>query len=80
MTTKFTASNGLEIEIGKKGATFVKGDDGTAWVGPNAVEALREFFQHERDQELGRWRDPVNRDLVVYRLSLIHISEPTRRS
>ncbi|MEW2011515.1 hypothetical protein AB0300_18830 [Microbacterium sp. NPDC078814] len=29
-------------------------------------EALREFFQHERDKELGRWRWPDNPDYVVY--------------
>ena len=28
--------------------------------------ALREFFQAERDEELGRWRDPENPDMVVY--------------
>ena len=30
------------------------------------TEALRAFFQAERDQELGRWRDPDNPDYVVY--------------
>lgn len=29
-------------------------------------EVLREFFQHERDEELGRWRWPENPDYVVY--------------
>ena len=29
-------------------------------------EALRAFFQAERDEELGRWRDPENPDMVVY--------------
>ena len=28
--------------------------------------ALRAFFQAERDEELGRWRDPENPDFVVY--------------
>ena len=28
--------------------------------------ALREFFQAERDETLGRWRDPENPDWVVY--------------
>ena len=32
-----------------------------------ASEALREFFQAERDEELGRWRDPENPDMVAYR-------------
>ena len=30
------------------------------------TEALRAFFQAERDAELGRWRDPENPDIVVY--------------
>ena len=30
------------------------------------TEALRAFFQAERDEELGRWRDPQNPDMVVY--------------
>ena len=30
-------------------------------------ETLRAFFQAERDEELGRWRDPENPDWVVYR-------------
>ena len=31
------------------------------------TEALRAFFQAERDQELGRWRDTENTDMVAYR-------------
>ena len=30
------------------------------------TEALRAFFQAERDQELGRWRDTENPDIVCY--------------
>ena len=30
------------------------------------VQAAREFFQAERDETLGRWRDPENPDMVVY--------------
>lgn len=67
MTTAFTASNGIEIEIGADGYLRGEQNGGYALVGPNAVEALHEYFQRERDLELGRWRDPVNRDLVVYR-------------
>ena len=29
-------------------------------------ETLREYFQAERDEALGRWRDPKNPDLVCY--------------
>ena len=28
--------------------------------------ALREYFQAERDETLGRWRDPENPDMVCY--------------
>ena len=31
------------------------------------TEALRAFFQAERDVELGRWRDTENTDMVAYR-------------
>ena len=30
------------------------------------TEALRAFFQAERDEQLGRWRDPENPNIVVY--------------
>ena len=30
------------------------------------TEALRAFFQAERDEELGRWRDPENPDWITY--------------
>lgn len=63
---KFTASNGrtvhrdvlrLYVDRGGRGLSLSDGDE----------EALREFFMHERDQELGRWRWPENPDYVVYR-------------
>jgi len=30
------------------------------------IDSLREFFQHERDAELGRWRYPEDTNYVVY--------------
>lgn len=33
---------------------------------PAVQDALREFFQHERDEEIGRWRWPENPEYVVY--------------
>lgn len=33
---------------------------------PRSVDALREFFLHERDEQLGRWRWPADPDYVVY--------------
>ena len=35
------------------------------------TEALRAFFQAERDEELGRWRDTENPNIVVYALSMM---------
>ena len=32
----------------------------------DTTEALRAFFQAERDEQLGRWRDPENPNIVVY--------------
>ena len=29
-------------------------------------KTLREYFQAERDEQLGRWRDPENPDMVCY--------------
>ena len=34
-------------------------------------EAARAFFQAERDDALGRWRDTENPDIVVYALSMV---------
>lgn len=63
MSKKFTASNGVEVWLNRAGvvcAEVLKGDD-RVW-----TEAVREFFLHERDQELGRWRDPQEPDWVAY--------------
>lgn len=59
---RFTASNGI---------TFTRAEDGIwRWEAGNApalvTNALRELFAHERDEELGRWRYPDDRDYVVY--------------
>jgi hypothetical protein len=72
---EFKASNGMTVErdhnddvvIGRgTGSVSVFMADGTAL-------ALREFFQHERDEELGRWRSPsaptwtaVRRNTCIY--------------
>ncbi|GAA1578961.1 hypothetical protein [Leucobacter aridicollis] len=71
MSDTFTASNGVRVtrrgesvklsceRMANRLATF---DD----LNRQDMEALREFFQHERDKELGRWRDPERPDIVVY--------------
>ena len=66
----YTASNGIGLIIN---------DDRTVhWLPsmPNDLvsSALREYFQAERDEELGRWRDPENPDMVVYpRRDTVHV-------
>lgn len=58
----FTATNGILFTITEDGALrWERGYD------PRRVtDALREYFQRERDTQLGRWRDPKNPDLVCY--------------
>lgn len=62
MSEKFVASNGVEVRR-------FETRPGIWWdtTEPEKKEAaLREFFLHERDTELGRWRDPENSTLVAY--------------
>lgn len=66
---KYTASNGIEVEregwrmnIACEGGDYPEGHHLSA----GETDALREFFQAERDEELGRWRYPENPDYVVY--------------
>lgn len=62
MTTNFTASNGLVITPHQDGS--VRWETGSR---PTVVAAaLREFFQRERDEELGRVRWPEDPDYVIY--------------
>lgn len=65
--TEFTASNSYRIELsgGAVSVHNVSGHERHVF-GRYTIEALREFFQHERDEELGRWRWPENPDYVVY--------------
>ena len=58
----YIASNGVGLTI--------TSDRSVLWrpgIPPDVVSsALREYFQAERDEELGRWRDPENPDWVCY--------------
>lgn len=63
--TEFVASNGLRVYLDEHG--------GVAWGGPGdgqpwqkVTQAFREFFQAERDTELGRWRSKEHPEYVVY--------------
>lgn len=55
----FTASNGVKLD--GYGCRV-----GVSLIAADAHEARKEFYQHLRDEELGRWRWPANPDYVVY--------------
>lgn len=94
MTKKFEASNGVVIDASGKmtmtvcdGMRQVKpgGADvisRTSYLNAREFAALREFFRHERDEELGRWRDPMSPEVVVTEIDhgRVHVyNEATRR-
>lgn len=58
---EFTASNGITVE---RDGSMIFTTRGRLFA--DDAEALREFFQAERDEGLGRWRWPENPDYVVY--------------
>lgn len=62
----FKASNGCEIGVSDSGGLRVFGSIIRTVLTPSEADALREFFQHERDEQLGRWRWPENPNYVVY--------------
>lgn len=77
---EFAASNGyrLNVDLGSI-IIYNRADDVRHTLGMYSVDALREFFQHERDEELGRWRWPEHREYVVYasRLPILVLNELT---
>lgn len=73
--TEYTASNGAQVVLtnaGQTGYILVERESegspyvSTAYLGFEEMVAWREFEQHRRDEELGRWRYPANPDYVVY--------------
>lgn len=74
--TEFTASNGVtlhphdsRVDVNCSGSAHPDGHK----LSVKETEALREFFQHERDEELGLWRSPsdptwtaVRRNTTIY--------------
>lgn len=77
MTEAYTApTNGHEIaktgtgglRVSYKGMDSVSGHEPTV-LKAGRVQSLREFFQDERDKELGRWRDPEYPSYAVYELT-----------
>ena len=78
MTESFTASNGIQVEIAADGVLVVHNANGSfpaAIAAGKHIDALREFFRHEEDERLGRWRDPKKTDRVVseIRPGVIHV-------
>lgn len=66
--TEFVASNGAKFEEQPNGTIVFTGGilDPRMKLSPGMAYGLREFFQHERDEELGRWRWPENPNFVVH--------------
>ncbi len=67
-TNIFKASNGFKVMVDPDGDLEVWDDEGNheTWIAENQIPVLAEYFQHRRDEELGRWREPENPDYVVY--------------
>lgn len=68
-TSGFTASNGIPVTLTDDGRLIVENSDHTypaTIAAGDHVDAIREFFRHEEDERLGRWRWPENPDYVVY--------------
>ncbi|MEO2134648.1 hypothetical protein [Microbacterium sp.] len=65
--SEFTASNGLIITEQSDGVVIERlGMSGLHRLYGFEVAGLREFFQKENDDRLGRWRWSENPDYVVY--------------
>lgn len=70
-TTEFKASNGYTLQ-GKGRLLRIHDDLGVNtlteddFINEEDKLALRELFQHQRDEELGRWRWPERPDYLVY--------------
>ena len=62
--------NEVQVDLDEDGRVRLRragGDEGVYTL--ETTEALRAFFQAERDETLGRWRDPEHPDWVVYPLA-----------
>ena len=71
---EYAASNGYTLKA-SIGSILVhnRGEEVAHALGKFSIEALREFFQHERDEERGLWRSPsdptwtaVRRNTTIY--------------
>lgn len=64
----FIASNGMTVERDHNSDVLIdrSSEAMSLFMADGTALALREFFQFERDSELGRWRWPENPNYVVY--------------
>lgn len=65
--SNFTASNGLILN--ERGYVISRLEVGSE----KFHEARKEFYQHLRDEELGRWRDPEAPNFVVYNSGIEYV-------
>lgn len=69
MSDNFEASNGYIVRLDEMGDLEIVDPDGypVEWVrGEELIAATAEYFQAERDEELGRWRDSVAPEYSCY--------------
>ena len=59
--------NEVQVDLDEIGRVRLRrAGEGSGVYTLETTEALRAFFQAERDEELGRWRDPEDPNMVVY--------------
>lgn len=66
MSEKFVSSNNTTIYRSSGSSIYWNSRHDKGSVANSEAKALREFFLHERDTELGRWRWPEKPEYVVY--------------
>lgn len=64
--TEFVASNGLRVSLDEHGGLVWASGSQNGEPKQKITQAFREFFRHERDTELGRWRSKEHPEYVVY--------------
>lgn len=64
--TDFVASNGIRVYLDEHGGVEWSGGSRLGEPKNVVTQAFREFFQAERDSELGRWRSKEHPEYVAY--------------
>lgn len=60
----FKARSGRTVRVGEDGTVMF--DHANGYLSPASAMDAEEFFQAKRDEELGRWRWPVEPEYLVY--------------